>query len=198
MFTGIITAIGRVESLEQIGGDVRLRISSGKLDLDDVRVGDSIATNGVCLTAVELLEDGYVADVSAETLRKTTVGLWGEGTYVNLEKAMLATDRFGGHIVSGHVDGIGRVLERLQEARAEVFWIEAPVNLAKYIAQKGSITVDGTSLTVNDVDGARFALTIVPHTIEETVIADYQVGHKVNIEVDLVARYLEKLVEKVN
>lgn len=193
MFTGIVTAVGTVASLEPKGGDVRLQINTGKLDLSDIKLGDSIATNGVCLTAVELTGDGYVADVSGETLRMTTVGQWQAGTRVNLEKAMLATDRFGGHIVSGHVDGVGEVVERQRDARADVFWIEAPQELAKYIAKKGSVTVDGTSLTVNEVEGGRFALTIVPHTLQETVIGDYQVGDKVNLEVDLIARYLERL-----
>tara|TARA_B110000444_G_scaffold84969_1_gene80306 strand:+ start:5528 stop:6136 length:609 start_codon:yes stop_codon:yes gene_type:complete len=194
MFTGIISAIGNVVGLEPRGGDVRLTIETGSLSLADVSLGDSIACNGACLTAVELTGQGFIADVSVETLTLTTIGNWNAGSRINLEKAMQATDRFGGHIVSGHVDGIGEVVALEGDARSWRFRLRAPRDIAKYIAQKGSITVDGTSLTVNVVEGSEFELNIVPHTMLHTVIGDYKVGTKVNLEVDLVARYLERLL----
>ena len=194
MFTGIIAAIGEVAELQQRGGDVRLRIRSGKLDLDDVQLGDSIAVNGVCLTAVALPGDGFVADVSRETLSLTSLGQLGSGSQVNLEKALTLASRLGGHLVSGHVDGLGTVIERHDDARSVRFTLEAPDELARYIAHKGSITVDGTSLTVNAVHGKRFELNIVPHTLQETIMDGYAAGSKVNLEVDLVARYLERLL----
>ncbi len=194
MFTGIISAIGDIASLEERGGDVRLTIRSGNLNLTDVQLGDSIACNGACLTAVELTGEGFVADVSVETLNLTTIGNWQTGSRINMEKAMQATDRFGGHIVSGHVDGIGEVVALEEDARSWRFRLRAPREIAKYIAHKGSITVDGTSLTVNIVEGAEFELNIVPHTMQHTVMGDYRVGTKVNLEVDLVARYLERLL----
>jgi riboflavin synthase len=194
MFTGIISAIGDIASLEERGGDVRLAIRSGNLNLTDVKLGDSIACNGACLTAVELTEDGFIADVSVETLNLTTIGHWQAGSRINMEKAMQATDRFGGHIVSGHVDGIGEVVALEEDARSWRFRLRAPREIAKYIAHKGSITVDGTSLTVNLVEGAEFELNIGPHTMLHTVMGDYRIGTKVNLEVDLVARYLERLL----
>ncbi|MCQ3828913.1 riboflavin synthase [Microbulbifer elongatus] len=194
MFTGIVEAVGEITALQPKGGDLRLRVKTGKLDLSDVKLGDSIATNGVCLTVVDLPGDGYWADVSAETLAVATLKDWKLGDRVNLEKALTPQTRLGGHMVSGHVDGIGEVVWRKQTARAEQFRLRAPAELAKYIAHKGSITVDGTSLTVNAVDGAEFELTIVPHTIAETVIGGYQAGTRVNLEVDLIARYLERLL----
>jgi riboflavin synthase len=194
MFTGIISAIGDIMQLEQRGGDVRLTICSGNLSLADVQLGDSIACNGACLTAVELTGEGFVADVSVETLNLTTIANWKTGSRINMEKAMQATDRFGGHIVSGHVDGIGEVVSLSEDARSWRFRIRAPRDLAKYIAHKGSITVDGTSLTINKVEGSEFELNIVPHTMTHTVMSDYEVGTKVNLEVDLVARYLERLL----
>ena len=194
MFTGIIEAVGRVLAREDRRGDARLRVASGGLDLGDVRVGDSIAVNGVCLTAVELPGDGFWADVSAESLSRTTLGALRPGDPVNLEKALTPTSRLGGHLVAGHVDGVGRVLERRPEARSVRFVIEAPRELARYIAEKGSIAVDGVSLTVNRVEGARFDLNIVPHTIQGTTIDQYQPGRPVNLEVDVIARHLERLL----
>ena len=194
MFTGIISAIGDVVELEPRDGDVRLTIRSGNLSLADVQLGDSIACNGACLTAVELTDEGFIADVSVETLNLTTIANWQVGSRINLEKAMQATDRFGGHIVSGHVDGIGEVISLHEDARSWRFRMRAPRDLAKYIAHKGSITVDGTSLTINKVEGSEFELNIVPHTMTHTVMGDYKVGAKVNLEVDLVARYLERLL----
>ncbi|MGW7675258.1 riboflavin synthase [Shewanella sp. S23-S33] len=194
MFTGIIEAVGTLRKLERKGDDIRLTVASGKLDLNDVRLGDSIATNGVCLTVVQQLADGYVADVSAETVSLTGFANYKVGTKVNLEKAVTPTTRLGGHMVSGHVDGIATVEQRLVRGQAIEFWLAAPVELGRYIAHKGSITIDGVSLTVNEVDGSRFRLTIVPHTAGETTLIDLQAGDKVNIEVDLIARYLERLM----
>ncbi len=195
MFTGIIEAIGHIAELRPAGGDLSVRVQTGSLSLDDVALGDSIATNGVCLTVVALPGDGFWADVSQETISKTTAQHWQVGQSVNLEKALMPTSRLGGHLVSGHVDGIGEVVSHQQRGRAWQLVINAPGELAKYIAQKGSITVDGTSLTVNEVQGRRFELTIVPHTLTETVIDGYQTGTLVNLEVDLIARYLERLLQ---
>lgn len=194
MFTGIIEALGTIRALSPKGGDVRVYVETGKLDLGDVKLGDSIAVNGVCLTAVELPGDGFWADVSRETLACSAFIDLKAGSKVNLEKALTPSSRLGGHLVSGHVDGVGEVLAREDNARAVQFRIRAPRELAKYIALKGSITVDGTSLTVNGVNGAEFELTIVPHTLGETIMADYRPGRQVNLEVDLLARYLERLL----
>lgn len=194
MFTGIIEAIGSIRAMTPKGGDVRVHVATGKLDLADVKLGDSIAVNGICLTAVALPGDGFWADVSRETLTRTAFVDLRVGTRVNLEKALTPTSRLGGHLVSGHVDGVGEIVARADNARAIQFRVRAPAELAKYIAFKGSITVDGTSLTVNAVDGAEFELTIVPHTLQETIMADYQAGRRVNLEVDLLARYLERLL----
>jgi riboflavin synthase len=194
MFTGIIQAVGRITLLEKIGGDVRLRIDSGALDMRDVQRGDSIAVNGVCLTAIEHGPTGFSADVSAETLVHTTLGGLRTGTRVNLEKALTPSSRLGGHMVSGHVDGVGEVIERSAEARSVRFRVLAPAALARYIATKGSICLDGVSLTVNVVDGAQFDLNIVPHTLQATTLGELQAGNRVNLEVDLIARYLERLL----
>jgi len=194
MFTGIIQAVGTVAAIENRGGDRSFRLKTARLDLADVALGDSIAVNGVCLTAVKLPGDGFVADVSGESLSRTTLGSLAVGDRVNLEKALTPTTRLGGHLVSGHVDGVGKVVARTPDARSVKFRIEAPAALAKYIAEKGSICCDGVSLTVNAVDGAVFDLNIVPHTIAETTIDNWQPGVSVNLEVDIIARYLERLL----
>lgn len=194
MFTGIIEAKGHIEAIVPSGNDMRVRIATGKLDLNDVKLGDSIAVNGVCLTAVELPGDGFWADVSAETLAHTTFKTLAVATVVNLEKALTPTTRLGGHLVSGHVDGVGEIISRTVVGHSEQFKIKAPDSLAKYIAKKGSICVEGISLTVNEVQGAVFDLNIVPHTLEETSLQQLASGSKVNLEVDLIARYLERLV----
>jgi riboflavin synthase len=194
MFTGIIEAVGTLAALQPKGEDVSVRVKSGKLDLSDVKLGDSIATNGVCLTVVQLTGDGYVADLSLETLQRSSFAHYQAGQKVNLERALTPDTRLGGHLVSGHVDGVGEIVSVHQLGRAKEYWIKAPDELAKYIAEKGSITVDGISLTVNAVDGARFKLTIVPHTSAETTVLDWQTGVKVNLEVDVIARYLERLL----
>ena len=193
MFTGIIQAIGRIAAIERGGKDIRLHIETGKLPLAGVSLGDSIATSGVCLTVTDLPGDGFWADVSPETLSLTTLGGKGVGDAVNLETSLTLQTALGGHLVSGHVDGVGQVERIVEDAR---FWrvtIAAPENLARYIAMKGSICVDGTSLTVNKVEGASFELTIIPQTWEETVFSAYQTGSPVNLEVDVIARYLERL-----
>ena len=194
MFTGIIQAIGTIAALEPKGEDVRLRVQTGKLDLGDVQLGDSIAVNGVCLTAVDLPGDGFWADVSGETLSSTTFAGLQKGSQANLEKALTPTTRLGGHLVSGHVDGIGEVVSRQPDGRSERFVIRAPGELARYIAEKGSICVDGISLTVNDVNGAEFDLNIVPHTLVETTMSEFKPGTRINLEVDIIARYLERLL----
>lgn len=194
MFTGIIQAKGQIGNIEPRNGDWRLTIQTGQLDMSDVQVGDSIATNGVCLTAIEIKDKTFVADVSAETLKVTTLGQFKVGTAVNLEKALRLQDRLGGHLVSGHVDGVGEVVSIRQEARSWRYELQAPVDIARYIAHKGSICINGVSLTVNEVEGTRFDVNIVPHTRSETTISEFQVGTKVNLEVDVLARYLERLL----
>ena len=194
MFTGIIEALGTIAAAQPQSGDLRLHIHAPTLNWADVQLGDSIATNGVCLTVVQLSNGGYWADVSNESLAFTTIKQWRVGTQVNLEKALTPQTRLGGHIVSGHVDGVGEVISRQPDARSERFVVRAPKNLAKYIAHKGSITLDGTSLTVNAVNGCDFELNIVPHTLQKTVIGHYQTGTQVNLEVDVLARYLERLM----
>lgn len=194
MFTGIIEAVGTITALTPKGADISVTVDSGKLDLSDVKLGDSIATNGVCLTVVELTGKGYIADLSLETLKRTAFVDYKAGQKVNLEKAMLPTTRFGGHMVSGHVDDVAEIIERTHTGRAIEFWVKAPAHLAKYISEKGSVSVDGISLTVNAIRGDEFMLTIVPHTAAETTMESFQVGRKVNLEVDVIARYLERLM----
>ena len=194
MFTGIIQAIGKIAKREMTGVDARLHVHTGNLPLDNVQLGDSIAVNGVCLTAVDLPGNGFWADVSGETLAHTTLGELHPGGEVNLEKALTPQTHLGGHIVSGHVDGVGHITQCYDEGRSVRFHIKVPDELAKYIAQKGSICVDGISLTVNAVQGAEFSLNIVPHTLEMTTLGKAKVGQRVNLEVDVIARYLERLM----
>ena len=194
MFTGIIEAVGTVQQVTESGGDLRLHIQTGELDLNDVKLGDSIATNGVCLTVVELPGNGFIADVSRESLAHTCINDWRNGTRVNLEKALLPTTRLGGHLVSGHVDGVGTLVSRAADARSIRLTVKAPTDLVRYIAAKGSITVDGISLTVNDLTEQGFLLNIVPHTAGETTLANAQPGQQLHLEVDMIARYLEQLL----
>lgn len=194
MFTGIIEAVGSVVLKQAKGGDLKVRIATANLDLGDVKLGDSIAVNGVCLTVIEQFADGFSADISNETVAHTRWNDIEVGESVNLEKAMMPTSRLGGHIVSGHVDGLAQVVDRQEDARSIRFKVSAPENLAKYIAHKGSITVDGVSLTVNAVNGNVFELNIVPHTAKETTLYGFQPGRVVHIEVDVIARYLERLI----
>jgi riboflavin synthase len=203
MFTGIIEAVGNIVASQSKQGDIRLRVNTGKLDLSDVKLGDSIATNGVCLTVVELPGDGFWADVSKESITHTNILDWKSGKSVNLEQALTLATRLGGHMVTGHVDGVGTIMSRSEDARSVRFKVKAPAELSKYIAAKGSITVDGVSLTVNAIEDATagatiFDLNIVPHTVQETVIKGYQVGHTVHLEVDVIARYLERMMQQTN
>lgn len=194
MFTGIIEGVGRIAALEPRGGDVRLRVDVGSLPFDGVQLGESIAVNGVCLTVVEFDASSFAADASNETLALTTLGKLQPGAPVNLERAMRPTDRLGGHLVSGHVDGVGRVLSIVEDARAQRWRFIAPAPLLRYIAKKGSICVDGVSLTVNAVDDAGFEVALIPHTVSHTAFASTRVGDAVNLEIDLVARYVERLL----
>lgn len=194
VFTGIIEAIGTIAAIEPIGGDTRLTIESEELDFSDVKLGDSIASNGVCLTVTSLIGHRYTVDVSAETLKLTSLGFLKAGSKVNLEKAMLPTTRFGGHIVSGHVDGLGTLVDIKANARATDYYIKLPEELITYVVKKGSVTVDGISLTVNDIDDTIMRLTLIPHTQEVTTVGEWAVGGQVNIEIDLLARYIEKLL----
>jgi len=196
MFTGIVKAIGQILAIEDRGGDIRLRIETGELGLDSLQLGDSIAVNGVCLTAVEFDAHSFGADVSAETLSATTLGGLGTTSPVNLERSLTLADSLGGHLVSGHVDGVGCVVSLEPDARSTRLGFEIDPSLTRYVARKGSVTVDGTSLTVNDVAGSEFFVNIVPHTLERTIMGGYEKGHRVNIEVDLVARYIERLITK--
>ena len=193
MFTGIIESLGKVESLQSVGGDVRLRIGTS-LDMSDVHLGDSIATNGICLTVIEWGENWYAADVSRESLNRTTLGSWKVGQRVNVEKAMLPTTRFGGHIVSGHVDAVGEITVVREDARSIYYEVTAPAEIAKYLAEKGSVTVDGISLTINHLRGNIISLNLIPHTAERTNICTWKTGAKVNLEVDVLARYIERLM----
>lgn len=194
MFTGIIQTVGEIQSLEMHGSDARYVIGTGDLDVADIQIGDSIATAGVCLTAIELGSNYFAADVSGETLSRTTFASLRSGSPVNLELSVTPTARLGGHMVSGHVDGIGKVVNRSSDGHSERFIIEAPKVLARYIAEKGSICIDGISLTVNGVQGCQFDLNIVPHTLQVTTMGQLQAGSEVNLEVDVVARYLERLM----
>ena len=194
MFTGIIKAKGTISAMQKRGGDVRLSVRSDGLPWTDYEIGESIAVNGVCLTAVELYEDGFDTDVSVETLDVTGLGGLGIGSAVNLEPSLSLGDRLGGHLVSGHVDCTGTVVSRTADARSIRFAIEIPGDYARYVAKKGSICVDGVSLTVNEVSGNTFEMNIIPHTAEVTLFGEYAPGSVVNIEVDLLARYLERLL----
>lgn len=195
MFTGIIQSIGQLVANEERGGDRRMVFSTGSLALDDVRTGDSIAVAGVCLTALDLTDGSFAADVSLETLRLTTLGALASGAAVNLEKALRLSDRLGGHLVSGHVDGLGRVVDIQSDARSQRWTFEVPAALARYIASKGSVCIDGVSLTINEVEGLRFGVNLIPHTQDVTTFGMRRMGDAVNIEVDRMARYAERLAE---
>jgi riboflavin synthase len=195
MFTGIIEGVGRVAALETLGGDVRLRVETGSLPFDNVQLGESIAVNGVCLTVIEFDAASFAADASNETLSLTTLGRLQPGAPVNLERAMRPTDRLGGHLVSGHVDGVGKVLSIVEDARAQRWRFAAPAPLLRYIAKKGSICVDGVSLTVNEVGPDGFEVALIPHTVSHTAFAQTRIGDGVNLEIDLVARYVERLLQ---
>lgn len=194
MFTGIIEGVGRLATIDARGGDARLAIEAGSLPFSDVRLGESIAVNGVCLTVVAFNATHFDADASNETLSLTTLGGLVPGVPVNLERAMRPTDRLGGHLVSGHVDGVGKVLDIRNDARAQRWRFAAPQALLRYIAKKGSICIDGVSLTVNEVDEQGFEVALIPHTVANTAFAQTAIGDAVNLEIDLVARYVERLL----
>ncbi len=196
MFTGIIQSIGKIITITPGSVDTRLSVDVGDMAFDDVEMGESISINGACMTVVAFNENSFSADVSRESLAVTTLGRLKTGSAVNLERAMRLSDRLGGHLVSGHVDGVGQITQRVTEGRSIKFGIRVPDELAKYIAHKGSVCVDGVSLTVNEVNGSEFSLQIIPHTLQETIFSDYSVGEEVNIEVDIIARYLERLLLK--
>jgi riboflavin synthase len=194
MFTGIVTHRGRLQACEDRGGDLRMNFAVDAGHMQGCVEGDSIAVNGVCLTMIAPTEAGFGADVSTETLDRTTLGRLESGGLVNLELPLRAADRMGGHLVSGHVDGKAVLCSRHADARAERFEFEVPPELAKFVAEKGSISLDGVSLTVNDVAGKRFGVCLIPHTLEVTSLGDLQPGDEVNVEVDMIARYLERLL----
>jgi riboflavin synthase len=194
VFTGIIESLGRIATVEPAGGDTRMSFVTDDGYLEGIQLGDSIAIMGVCLTANVLIPGGFVADLSAETLGATTARQWQAGKRINLERALTANKPLGGHFVSGHVDGIGTLIGRSEDARSWRLEFAAPRALSRYVARKGSITIDGVSLTVNDVDGDHFGVNIIPHTFERTTLGDLRPGDSVNLEVDLVARYLERLL----
>jgi riboflavin synthase len=198
MFTGIVKAKGSIAAMNRQGGDVRLTVRSEGLPWSEYEIGESIAVNGVCLTAVALHDDGFDTDVSVETLDVTALNTLGPGSDVNLEPAISLGERLGGHLVSGHVDCVGSVTSRSVDARSVRLAIEIPKEYAHYVAKKGSVCVDGVSLTINEVSGNTFELNIIPHTADVTIIGDYVVGTKLNVEVDLLARYLERLLSKDN
>jgi riboflavin synthase len=194
MFTGIVQAVGKIRALEARGGDLRMHIDANGLEMKAMKAGDSIAVNGCCLTVIEKLPAGFSVDVSRETLALTTCGDLKPGSAVNLETALTLASPLGGHLVIGHVDGVGVVQGRREDARSVRYDIEAPVELLRYIAQKGSICVDGVSLTVNGLAANCLQVNIIPHTLEHTIMRDYRTGTRVNLEVDLIARYLERLL----
>ncbi|MGH8033129.1 MAG: riboflavin synthase [Luteimonas sp.] len=196
MFTGLIEGVGALLARQARGGDVRLRIAAGTLPFTEVALGESIACSGVCLTVVDFDAASFAVDVSTETLSLTTLGALAIGAAINLERAMRASDRLGGHLVSGHIDGVGRVLSIEADARAQRWRFAVPAALLKYIAQKGSICVDGVSLTVNGVDDDGFEAALIPHTVSHTAFAQTGAGDAVNLEIDLIARYVERLLQR--
>ena len=196
MFTGIVKAKGSLTAMRRQGGDVRLSVTASDMPWRSYELGESIAVNGVCLTAVALRDDGFDTDVSNETLAVTALGTLAEGDAVNLEPSLAIGDRLGGHLVSGHVDCVGSVVSCAADARSLRLTVELPAEYARYVARKGSVCIDGVSLTVNEVSGNRFGVNIIPHTAEVTILGEYAPGRKVNIEVDLLARYLERLLGK--
>ena len=196
MFTGIIQAIGNISKIDSNGPDSRIVFKAGKMKLDDVKIGDSISVNGVCLSITEKTKDSFSSDLSSETLSLTTFIEMRANSKVNLEKAMNFSSRVNGHLIAGHVDGVGVIKEMKNAGRSILILIEFPEELEKYISKKGSIAVDGVSLTINGTKENTFSINIIPHTLSGSIISEYNIGTKVNIEVDLIARYLEKLVVK--
>jgi len=196
MFTGIIQAIGNISKIDSSGPDSRIVFKVGKMKLDDVKIGDSISVNGVCLSITEKTKDSFSSDLSSETLSLTTFEEIRANSKVNLEKAMNFSSKVNGHLIAGHVDGVGVIKEMKKDGRSILMIIEFPGELEKYIPKKGSIAIDGVSLTVNGTKENTFSINIIPHTLSGSIISEYNIGTKVNIEVDLIARYLEKLLVK--
>ena len=196
MFTGIIQTIGKISKIESNDSNSYIVFEVEKFILDDIRIGDSISVNGVCLSVIKKSEDTFSVDASNETMRLTTFSVLKVNNNVNLEKAMILSDRINGHFVSGHIDGTGIIKEKKREGRSTFFLIEFPQDLKKFVSKKGSISIDGVSLTINITQGNSFGINIIPHTLSETIMSEYKEGDKVNIEVDLIARYLDKLIEK--
>jgi riboflavin synthase len=194
MFTGIIQDVGRIVALEALGGDTRLTVAVDRLDLARVAPGDSIAVAGVCLTAIAIDARGFSADVSRETLALTTIGDWRVGRRVNLEPALRAGDALGGHLVSGHIDGVAELSACTAAARSQSFRIRVPQGLARYVARKGSVALDGVSLTVNAIEHQELEVNLIPHTLDVTTLAGLEVGERINFEVDMIARYAERLL----
>ena len=194
MFTGIIIASGRLVSIAERGGDLELGIDAGRLDLSRIAVGDSVSVQGVCLTATRIEGPVFYADVSRETLAKTTLGALKTGARVNLEPSLRAGDALGGHLVSGHVDAVGRLVDLKEDARSRRLQFELPAELMRFVAPKGSICIDGVSLTVNRVEGQLFDVNIIPHTSEVTTLSGLALGDQVNVEIDVIARYLDRLL----
>ena len=193
MFTGIVQCMGSIKAAESRGGDLRLDIDAACIDATRRQLGDSVAVAGVCLTVAELKPHGFIADVSRETLQHTTIGEWRAGARVNLEPALRAGDALGGHMVSGHVDGRAELIARTGDARSQRLRFRVPAGLERYIARKGSVTLDGVSLTVNDLEGREFSVNLVPHTLEVTTLGQVHQGAMLNLEIDLMARYVERL-----
>lgn len=196
MFTGIIQTTGNIFSIEEKAGDCRFVFNTAEMELSDMKLGDSISVNGACLSIVEKEIHSFTADLSKETLNLTTFSELKVGSRINLEKAMMLSDRINGHLVSGHIDGIGKVVNKVDEGRSVKYTIEFPVKLGQFISKKGSVSVDGVSLTVNGKVNNTFDVNIIPHTLSETIFSDYEIDSKVNIEVDQIARYLEQLISK--
>ncbi len=196
MFTGIIEATGSISAIEEKAEDSRYVFNTEKMSLSDIKLGDSISVNGVCLSIIEKNKNSFRADLSKETLSLTTFSNLKAGSRINLEKAMMLSDRINGHMVSGHVDGIGEIVGKQDEGRSIKYSIEFPLELSKFISKKGSISVDGVSLTINDVNNNIFNVNIIPHTLSETIFLEYNINTKVNLEVDQIARYLDKLLNK--
>ncbi len=193
MFTGIVQSIGQIQAITPRGGDVEMLIGTVGYDLSSTAIGDSIAVNGCCLTVTRLTQSAFAADVSTETLSLTTLATWKAGTLINIEPALRAGDALGGHYVTGHVDGVAQVTSITEDARSRRIEFEVPVALSRYIARKGSVCIDGVSLTVNEVSGTRFGVNLIPHTLEVTILGAYTVGIRVNFEVDIIARYVERM-----
>lgn len=194
MFTGLVQALGTVKRCQSMGADFQLSVAAPEVFMGDVRTGDSIAVNGVCLTVIQFSKTDFVADMSVETVNSTTVKKWRSGLMVNLEKALTLSTRLGGHIVTGHVDGVGRIIRKLDSGRSWLFEINAPSALHRYLAPKGSVTIDGVSLTINQFRHETVSINVVPHTLRETILQWLSVGSEVHIEVDILARYAEQLL----